>query len=307
MTVFDVILANLRELREADARHQRDGDALLQRYYDFLRSRGYDSRRSINGSGLRLRRCRDASRRLCRIAWTRRVYPKYSITVSGRKGLTATLREPFRKKWVFTYARDWHNREKYAAFDRERCLWNRRASAIADSRRRLRLALANKWSGLATEADWGRARILVHDYGLEAREVAPLAGAAVLRNQLLSIEGLMLDVVHAYWRAFDRSATVTFEPHVSHRAVWRVRIQWGFRTGESGGRAWVAYMPPPTDREMRRRHVARMMRRKVGEFLRQLRALDRAYQGHARWIQNLLSRVGRAVKEVAPRPPKVAS
>ncbi len=297
MSILQAVIAVMRELREADAHHQKRVDGLLDRYFAFLRSREFDTRRAINGRGLRMRRCRDKSGRVRKIAWTRRIFPRNGITWGKAKGLTAILPEPYTNDHVFRYAKDWNRRDAYRAFDRERCWWNRTASSIADSRRRLRLALENKWEPKATHEDWGD----VHGFGgsaIEPRDYRPLAGAAALSQALIHLEGEMQTVIEAYWRTFDSSLTVSFEPHLSRRPNGYARLQWGVRSGGHGGRTYLKYMRPPTDRAMRQLHVPRKVRSGVGAFVKQLRMLERDYRSHVTWILKLLAGARRAARAV---------
>jgi hypothetical protein len=302
MAAFELVLAALRKLRDADASHQREADGLLQRYFDFIKSRPFDPRQPINGRGLRMRRCRDKDGRVRRIAWTRRVLPALGRPARpGSKGMTATLREPFKMWWVFRYARDWYRRDTYKAFDVERSHWNAKAGAIADSRRRLRLALENRWGPRATPGDCDRAGVAARLEGLTGREIWPLAGAAAFDYFLMDLEERILGVIDDYRRAFDGSATVEFGPHLTHREDGFARLQWGFDRVRRGGRPMADYLPWPTDRLMRRLHVPRPRRKAVTPFVKRLRDLGAAYRQHVNWLQALLSRVRKAVKAAAVR------
>ncbi len=297
MSVELQVVAMLKRLALTEDRLQAEAKAILREYFAWLNGKYRDPRR---GKRLRLQLCRDKSKRIVRIAWTKRLREQV-VTPKGRRLWgTRMLTGGFERVWVARIAHDIDRFEGFKAFERERSNWNRASGRVRRARANLRMWLENRWEPRATDAERERAQALVGSHGLAARDARPMAGAIALERELKAREGVLRDGVERWWRECDGRDDVPFEPHLTKRGDGRKRLEWRMK-----GSLWTAKGSQPIGANLRGRPTVRWMRKSgvpaaihsdLSREARDLKRLDREYHELVRELGRHKKAVGEACR-----------
>jgi hypothetical protein len=212
---------------------------------------------------------------------------------------------PINNGIIWDIARDFAHADQWREVDAERRRLNGRSRLYALLLRDLRMALANKFSGKASDSDRGVALRIITESGFLGLDDTPAIVGAVVYDRLLSgLERKILDVVDR-WKAAMKD--LPFEPLIRWRESGALRLTWAYvdRYHGAQGQLQVRSHDIPggvTDRWLRTHYTegGAPRRKAILAYAVELRSLAAAYSRLLVYVGRLKAKVHRSLRMDAP-------